>query len=66
MPREVRAPHLPGEMDVTVALTRVFCGTGIDIVQAGVPAVIPLEMCDLGWQESLAQLAALVEPAIAG
>ena len=57
---------LPGEMEVTVVLTRVPCGTDISIVQAGVPAVIPLEMCYLGWQESLAQLATLVEPTIAG
>ncbi len=57
---------LPGEMEVTVVLTRVSCGTDISIVQAGVPAVIPLEMCYLGWQESLAQLATLVEPTIAG
>ena len=58
--------NLPGEMEVTVVLTRVSCGTDVSIVQAGVPAVIPLEMCYLGWQESLAQLATLVEPTIAG
>ena len=57
--------NLPGEMEVTVVLTRVSCGTDVSIVQAGVPAVIPLEMCYLGWQESLTQLAALVEPEIA-
>lgn len=57
-------PNLPGEMQVTVALTRVSCGTEIGIVQAGVPEAIPLEMCYLGWQESLAQLATLVEPDI--
>jgi uncharacterized protein YndB with AHSA1/START domain len=59
-------PNLPGEMQVTVALKAVSCGTEIDIVQEGVPAVMPLEMCYLGWQESLAQLAALVEPDIPG
>ena len=57
-------PNLPGEMQVTVSLTKVSCGTEINIVQAGVPEVIPLEMCYLGWQESLAQLATLVEPEI--
>ena len=57
-------PNLPGEMRVTVSLTKVSCGTEINIVQAGVPEVIPLEMCYLGWQESLAQLATLVEPEI--
>jgi uncharacterized protein YndB with AHSA1/START domain len=59
-------PNLPGEMQVTVALTRVSCGTEISIVQQGIPAVIPVEMCYLGWQESLAQLATLVEPEIPG
>ena len=59
-------PNLPGEMQVTVALRKVSCGTEIDIVQEGVPEVIPLEMCYLGWQESLAQLATLVEPEIPG
>lgn len=57
-------PGLPGEMQVTVALAQVSCGTAIDIVQEGIPAVIPVEMCHLGWQESLAQLAKLVEPEI--
>ena len=57
-------PNLPGQMQVTVSLTKVSCGTEINIVQAGVPEVIPLEMCYLGWQESLAQLATLVEPEI--
>jgi hypothetical protein len=47
-----------------VTLTPVLCGTEIAIVQEGIPAVIPLEMCYLGWQESLAQLANLVEPEI--
>jgi uncharacterized protein YndB with AHSA1/START domain len=59
-------PNLPGEMQVTVVLTKVSCGTEISIVQEGVPEVIPLEMCYLGWQESLAQLATLVEPEIPG
>lgn len=59
-------PGLPGEMQVTVALTPVVCGTSIEIVQEGIPAVIPTEMCCLGWQESLEQLARLVEPDIPG
>ena len=59
-------PNLPGEMQVTVVLTKVSCGTEINIVQAGVPEVIPIEMCYLGWQESLAQLAKLIEPEIPG
>ena len=57
--------NLPGEMQVTVTLTAVTCGTDLSVVQEGVPEVIPLEMCYLGWQESLAQLATLVEPEIA-
>ena len=59
-------PNLPGEMQTTVALIQVSCGTEINAVQEGLPAVIPLEMCYLGWQDSLAQLARLVEPEIAG
>ena len=59
-------PNLPGVMHVTVVLSKVICGTEIRIVQEGVPAVIPIEMCCLGWQESLAQLATLVEPEIPG
>jgi uncharacterized protein YndB with AHSA1/START domain len=59
-------PNLPGQMQVTVTLVKVSCGTEIDIVQEGVPEVIPVEMCYLGWQESLAQLATLVEPEIPG
>lgn len=59
-------PNLPGEMQVTVSLKQVSCGTEINIVQEGIPEVIPLEMCYLGWQESLAQLAHLVEPDIPG
>lgn len=57
-------PNLPGEMRVTVSLREVVCGTELSIVQEGVPEVIPVEMCYLGWQESLAQLAKLVEPTI--
>jgi len=57
-------PHLPGEMETTVSLRRVSCGTDVTIVQDGVPEAIPLEMCYLGWQESLAQLAKLVEPVV--
>lgn len=57
-------PNLSGEMQVTVVLTQVSCGTDISIVQEGIPSVIPVEMCYLGWQESLEQLAKLVEPDI--
>ncbi|SAK88483.1 activator of Hsp90 ATPase 1 family protein [Caballeronia glebae] len=57
-------PNLPGEMHVTVSLRQVVCGTELSIVQEGVPEVIPVEMCYLGWQESLVQLARLVEPEI--
>jgi uncharacterized protein YndB with AHSA1/START domain len=57
-------PNLPGEMVCTVTLKAVSCGTDISIVQEGVPEVIPIEMCYLGWQESLEQLARLVEPNI--
>ena len=57
-------PNLPGEMHVTITLTQVLCGTELAIEQAGIPALIPVEMCYLGWQESLTQLAALVEPEI--
>jgi uncharacterized protein YndB with AHSA1/START domain len=59
-------PSLPGVMEVTVTLTPVVCGTEITISQSGIPEVIPLEMCYLGWQESLLQLATLVEPDIPG
>ena len=59
-------PNLPGVMDVTVTLKPVLCGTELSVAQAGIPDVIPLEMCYLGWQESLLQLAALVEPDIPG
>lgn len=57
-------PNLPGEMVTTVDLKAVACGTDLTIVQEGLPDLIPLEMCYLGWQESLAQLANLVEPEI--
>lgn len=57
-------PNLPGEIQVTVILKKVLVGTEVNIEQAGVPAVIPAEMCYLGWQESLAHLAMLVEPDI--
>ena len=57
-------PNLPGEMTVTVKLRKVVCGTEGNVVQEGVPAVIPAEMCYLGWQESFVQLAQLVEPEV--
>ena len=57
-------PNMPGVLEVTVSLKEVLCGTEINVVQSGIPAVIPTEMCYLGWQESLAQLAMLVEPEI--
>lgn len=59
-------PNLPGQMQTTVILTQVSCGTDVDIVQEGIPDVIPVEMCYLGWQDSLIQLAQLVEPNIPG
>ena len=59
-------PALPGTMEVTVALKPVLCGTELAVTQAGIPDSIPLEMCYLGWQESLLQLATLVEPEIPG
>ena len=58
--------NLPGEMRTTVQLKKVMTGTEVSIVQAGIPAVIPTEMCYLGWQESLQLLALLVEPEIPG
>jgi uncharacterized protein YndB with AHSA1/START domain len=57
-------PNLSGVITVTVTLKKVSCGTEVSVEQAGVPAVIPAEACYLGWQESLAQLAHLVEPEI--
>ena len=59
-------PNLPGVLEVTVQLKPVLCGTEINITQSGIPTAIPVEMCYLGWQESLAQLALLVEPNISG
>jgi len=59
-------PNLPGEMQVTVKLKPVLVGTEVRITQAGIPELIPVEMCYLGWQESLLQLANLVEPNIPG
>ena len=59
-------PNLPGVLQVTVTLRVVMVGTEISIEQSGIPDAIPLEMCYLGWQESLAQLATLVEPEIPG
>lgn len=58
--------NLPGEMQVTVTIKAVSCGVELNIVQEGIPEVIPAEMCYLGWQESLEQLARLVEPEIPG
>ncbi|UBB27434.1 SRPBCC family protein [Pseudoxanthomonas japonensis] len=57
-------PALPGTMQVSVSLKAVACGTEISIVQEGIPAMIPVEFCYLGWQESLTQLANVVEPQI--
>ena len=57
-------PNLAGEMPVTITLKTVSCGTEITAVQEGIPSMIPVESCYLGWQESLSQLAQLVEPTI--
>jgi uncharacterized protein YndB with AHSA1/START domain len=57
-------PNLPGEIQVTIELKQVSCGTELSILQENIPAAIPLEMCYLGWQESLQNLANLVEPDI--
>jgi len=59
-------PNLPGEILVSVALKQVSCGTELNVEQTGIPEAIPLELCYLGWQESLAQLAHVVEPEIPG
>jgi len=59
-------PGLPGVMEVTVSLKPVLCGTELSVTQTGIPEAVPLEMCYLGWQESLIQLAQLVEPDIPG
>jgi uncharacterized protein YndB with AHSA1/START domain len=57
-------PNLAGELETTITLSKVSCGTELKVVQENVPAAIPAEACYLGWQESLAQLAKLVEPEI--
>ena len=57
-------PNLPGEMTTSVWFNKVLCGTELKVVQEGIPAVIPAEMCYLGWQESLEKLMKLVEPEI--
>jgi uncharacterized protein YndB with AHSA1/START domain len=57
-------PNLPGEMQTTVSLKKVFCGTEVSVVQEGIPEAIPPEACYLGWQESLVLLAQLVEAEI--
>ena len=57
-------PNLPGEMHVTITLKKVAVGTELNVVQEGVPDVIPVEACYLGWQQSLENLAKLVEPDI--
>jgi uncharacterized protein YndB with AHSA1/START domain len=59
-------PNLPGEMHKTIALKKVFCGTELTILHEGIPDVIPVEACYLGWQESLTLLAKLVEAEIPG
>ena len=59
-------PNLPGVLQVSVALKAVSCGTELSIVQEGIPEAIPVEMCYLGWQDSLVNLANLVEPEIPG
>ncbi|CAH0354940.1 SRPBCC family protein [Aquabacterium sp. CECT 9606] len=59
-------PNLPGEMQTTVTLKAVSCGTELSVVQEGIPAIIPAEGCYLGWQESLTLLIQLVEPEIPG
>ena len=58
------SPDLPGEMTTTVHFNKVICGTSIQILQEGIPSVIPTELCYLGWQESLEKLIRLVEPVI--
>jgi len=57
-------PNLPGEMQVTISLRSVSCGTELTIIQEGLPSAIPVELCYLGWQESLSLLAHLVEAEI--
>jgi uncharacterized protein YndB with AHSA1/START domain len=57
-------PNMPGEMQVTITFTKISCGTDLKITQEGIPDMIPVEMCYLGWQQSLVLLAQLVEPEI--
>jgi|SRR6185437_8233973 len=57
-------PNMPGEMTVSIWLKKVLVGTELKVIQEGIPAIIPVEMCYLGWQESLEKLAKLVEPEI--
>jgi uncharacterized protein YndB with AHSA1/START domain len=57
-------PNMPGEMQTTISLRSVLCGTELTIIQEGIPVAIPVEFCYLGWQESLSMLAHLVEPEI--
>ena len=59
-------PNLPGEMQTTISITQVSCGVELNIVQEGIPEVIPADACYLGWQESLELLIKLVEPEIPG
>lgn len=59
-------PNLPGTMEVKISLRKVQCGTELNITQSGIPELIPVEQCYLGWQESLQMLALLVEPEIPG
>ena len=59
-------PNLPGEMQTTISFKKVWCGTELNIVQEGIPAMIPTEACYLGWQESLTLLALLVEADVPG
>lgn len=59
-------PNMPGEMRTTVVLRQIMCGTELSVLQEGIPAAIPVEACYLGWQESLALLAKLVEAEIPG
>jgi uncharacterized protein YndB with AHSA1/START domain len=59
-------PNLPGVIKVTISLKKVSCGTDVNITQEGIPDIIPVEMCYLGWQESLVALAKLAEPEIPG
>ena len=61
---EFEDPNLPGEMQVTITLRKVDCGTELEIVQEGLPSVIPVEACYVGWQESLSMLAHLVQAEI--